>query len=242
MADPILKVVDLEKTFRSGDRELVVFSGLELEIAQGERIAIVGESGAGKSTLLYLLGGLDRPSRGRIYFGQKELTGLPDRELAEYRNRQVGFVWQNHSLLPEFSAVENVMMPLLIRGEAASTAHGIARARLNEVGLSSREDHRAGELSGGEQQRVALARALASQPKLLLADEPTGNLDAKTGEMIMSLFEDLQKRLDLTLIFVTHNPAYASRAGRIIELYKSAQPATAGVAASAVKEGINRHV
>lgn len=242
MTDPLLKVTQLEKRFRSGDRDLAVLGGLNLTIGRGERVAVTGESGAGKSTLLYLLGGLDRPTKGTIYFGQKDLTALSDRDLAEYRNRHVGFVWQNHSLLPEFSAVENVMMPLLIRGVSAPEAQRAASARLDEVGLSDRESHRAGELSGGEQQRVALARALASDPQLLLADEPTGNLDAKTGEMIMSLLDDIQRRLDLTLIFVTHNPAYAGRADRIIQIHKSAQSGPAAIPVGTDKEGMSRHV
>jgi len=210
----------LAKRFQSGDRELVVFENLDIEVRRGERVALTGESGAGKSTLLYLLGGLDRPSGGKIYFGQKDLSQLSDHELAEYRNRYVGFVWQNHSLLPEFTAIENVMMPLLIRGAEAEEAHDAARARLEEVGLENRAGHRAGELSGGEQQRVALARALAGRPQILLADEPTGNLDAKTGEMVMSLLEQAQHLHNLTLFYVTHNSAFSERADRRLHFTK----------------------
>ena len=214
----------LTKRFRSGSRDLTVFENLDLDILQGGRIALTGESGAGKSTFLYLLGGLDRPSSGTIYFGDKDLSKLTEAELAAYRNRAVGFVWQNHSLLPEFSAIENVTMPLLIRGLPAIEARKQARARLEEVGLDLRAEHRAGELSGGEQQRVALARALAGQPEVLLADEPTGNLDAKTGEMIMDLLEEVQRSRNLTFLYVTHNTAFAERADRIIQLEKGLTP------------------
>ena len=215
-----LRARGLTKRFRSGDRDLVVLNNLDLDILQGERVALTGESGAGKSTLLYLLGGLDRPSGGTIYFGQKEISKLTDPQLAEYRNRSVGFVWQNHSLLPEFSAIENVTMPLRIRGLSAADAHTQARQRLEEVGLESRAHHSAGELSGGEQQRVSLARALAGEPEMLLADEPTGNLDAKTGEMIMDLLERVQQSRKLTLLYVTHNAAFSERADRLLHLEK----------------------
>jgi lipoprotein-releasing system ATP-binding protein len=216
----MLRVEGLAKRYATGRGELVVFEGLDLLIEEGERIAVTGESGAGKSTLLYLLGGLDRPSSGRIYFGQQELSQMSDADLAAYRNRSVGFVWQNHSLLQDFTAIENVMMPLLIRGVGLEEAFRTARIALEEVGLSNRETHRAGELSGGEQQRVALARALTGQPKLLLADEPTGNLDAKTGEMVMSLLEDLQRRRKLSFLYITHNSDFAHRADRVMHLQK----------------------
>jgi lipoprotein-releasing system ATP-binding protein len=216
----MLRVEGLAKRYHTGKGELVVFEGLDLTIEDGERVAVTGESGAGKSTILYLLGGLDRPSSGKIYFGQDELSAMPDAKLAEYRNRSVGFVWQNHSLLAEFTALENVMMPLLIRGVRPHEAAQAARIALEEVGLSNRETHRAGELSGGEQQRVALARALAGEPRLLLADEPTGNLDAKTGEMVMNLLEDLQRRRNLSFLYITHNPQFAARADRVVHLEK----------------------
>src|SRR5690242_14469954 len=197
-----IRAVNLTKTYRSGDADLVVFSRLNFEVEQGEKLALVGESGAGKSTLLHLLGGLDRPSEGEIYFGQNDICRLSADGVAEFRNREVGFVWQIHSLLAEFTALENVMMPLLIRGETREAAGPVALARLDEVGLHNRASHRAGELSGGEQQRVVLARALVGNPKVLLADEPTGNLDFRTGEMIISLFEDLHRSHQLTSIFV----------------------------------------
>ena len=215
-----IRGVNLAKKFRSGDSELVVFEGLDFEIAPGERLALVGESGAGKSTLLYLLGGLDRASSGTIYFGHQDISNLSEGELAEFRNREIGFVWQNHSLLPEFTALENVMMPLLIRGVDSAQAAPVSLTRLDEVGLRSRASHRAGELSGGEQQRVALARALAGNPRVLLADEPTGNLDFRTGEMIVSLLEDLHRNHQLTSIFVTHNLSFASRCDRVLQLEK----------------------
>jgi len=215
-----IRGVALTKTFRSGGADLVVFSDLNFEVARGERLALIGESGAGKSTLLYLLGGLDRPSGGTIYFGHQDISSFSDTELAEFRNREIGFVWQNHSLLPEFTALENVMMPLLIRGASIQDAEPASLERLDEVGLRNRASHRAGELSGGEQQRVALARALAANPAVLLADEPTGNLDFRTGEMITSLLQDLHRSHQLTSIFVTHNLSFASRCDRILQLDK----------------------
>jgi len=196
----------------------VIFSDLNLSVERGERLALVGESGAGKSTLLHLLGGLDRPSQGAIYFGQNDICQLLPNALAEFRNRELGFVWQIHSLLAEFTALENVMMPLLIRGERREEAESVSMARLDEVGLRSRATHRAGELSGGEQQRVVLARALVGNPSVLLADEPTGSLDFRTGEMIMGLIEDLHRSRNLTSIHVTHNLQFARRADRIVKL------------------------
>jgi lipoprotein-releasing system ATP-binding protein len=214
----LIRASNLEKKYCSGDSELVVFSGLDLAVGLGERLAVMGESGAGKSTLLHLLGGLDRPSNGTIYFGNNDISRFTDRELAEFRNKEIGFVWQNHSLLPEFTAQENVAMPLLIRGRSRKEALPLALERLHEVGLASRASHRAGELSGGEQQRVALARALASMPSVLLADEPTGNLDYRTGEMIMALLEDLHRVHRLTSVYVTHNISFAQRADRILRM------------------------
>ena len=196
----------------------MIFSGLNLEIARGERIALVGESGAGKSTLLHLLGGLDRPTEGAIYFGQNDICQFSPEALAEFRNRELGFVWQIHSLLAEFTALENVMMPLLIRGQSRDQAEPVSLARLDEVGLRNRATHRAGELSGGEQQRVVLARALVGNPGVLLADEPTGSLDFRTGEMIMGLIEDLHRARRLTSIHATHNLEFARRADRILKL------------------------
>src|SRR5260370_24383948 len=175
----------LAKSYRCGDAELVIFSGLDMDVLRGERLALVGESGAGKSTLLHLLGGLDRPTEGAIYFGHKDICKLPQNELADFRNRELGFVWQIHTLLAEFTALENVMMPLLIRGQSRDQAEPVSLARLEAVGLKNRPSHRASGLSGGEQQRVVLARALVGDPAALLADQPTGSLDYKTGGMIM---------------------------------------------------------
>jgi lipoprotein-releasing system ATP-binding protein len=218
--DSFIRCAGLGKTYRSGENELNVFANMDFAIEQGERIAIIGESGTGKSTLLHLLGGLDRPTKGTIYFDHKDISGFSDSELAEYRNREIGFVWQNHGLLPEFTALENVMMPWLIRGARRSEAAHVSLARLDEVGLRDRASHRAGELSGGEQQRVALARALAGKPRVLLADEPTGNLDFRTGEMIIGLLADLHRSHGLTSIYVTHNISFARRCDRVLQLDK----------------------
>jgi len=217
-ASTAIRASELTKKYRSGASELVVLDRLNLEVPQGERLALVGESGAGKSTLLHLLGTLDRPTSGTIYFGTRELTSLPDAELASFRNREIGFVWQTHYLLPEFTALENVMMPLLIRGVSHREAARDALARLEEVALKARATHRAGELSGGEQQRVVLARALVGKPNFLLADEPTGNLDHRTGEMIMDLLAELHRFHGLTSIYVTHNLSFARRCDRVLRL------------------------
>ncbi len=223
-----IRASGLAKSYRSGDAELIIFSGLDFDVARGERLALVGESGAGKSTLLHLLGGLDRPTEGAIYFGHKDICKLPQSELADFRNRELGFVWQIHTLLAEFTALENVMMPLLIRGQSRDQAEPASLARLDEVGLKNRATHRAGELSGGEQQRVVLARALVGDPKVLLADEPTGSLDYKTGEMIMGLIEDLHRSRDLTSIHVTHNLNFARRADRVLTLERGQLTEVAG--------------
>jgi len=210
----------LTKRYRSGQGELVVFAELTFEVPLGERLALIGESGAGKSTLLHLLGGLDRPSTGTVFFGSSDLFSLSDSDLARLRNRHIGFVWQQNSLLPEFTALENVMMPLLVRGVVHTEAEPQAMARLEEVGLKNRASHRAGELSGGEQQRVALARALVGGPRVLLADEPTGNLDYRTGEMVIDLLAELHGAHRLTSVYVTHNLEFARRCDRILRLEK----------------------
>ncbi|HYW41292.1 MAG TPA: ABC transporter ATP-binding protein [Bryobacteraceae bacterium] len=220
MDEPYIRARGLAKIYKSGATDLVVFAGLDLDVQRGEMLALVGESGAGKSTLLHLLGGLDTPSEGTIYYGSKEVSGLARSEQADFRNREIGFVWQIHYLLPEFTALENVMMPLLIRGWPHTRAVSQSLARLDEVGLSARASHRAGELSGGEQQRVALARALVGEPSVLLADEPTGNLDFRTGEMIFELLEGLHRSHQLTSVFVTHNLSFARRCDRVLSLDK----------------------
>ncbi len=214
----LIEARQLGKTYRSGSEALTIFHGLDLAVAPGERLAIVGESGAGKSTLLHLLGGLDRPTAGSVYWEGNDLANLSESGLAAFRNRKIGFVWQIHYLLPEFTALENVMMPLLIRGDARAAAAVEAMERLDEVGLNPRAAHRAGELSGGEQQRVVLARALAGRPALLLADEPTGNLDIKTGGMIFDLLTDLHRSHRLTSVFVTHNAGFAAKCDRVLRL------------------------
>ena len=217
-SSPVFRVENLTKTYRSGANDLVILDSLNFEVAPGERLALVGESGAGKSTLMHLLGGLDRPTSGTIYYKTKDISGLGESGLADFRNREIGFVWQIHYLLPEFTALENVMMPLLIRGRSQAEAISFAAARLEEVGLGARAGHRAGELSGGEQQRVVLARALAGNPSVLLADEPTGNLDFRTGEMIFDLLSSLHRSHQLTSIVVTHNLSFARRCDRVLRL------------------------
>jgi len=220
MADPYIRVRNLSKKYRSGPNELTVFSGVDLDIERGEMLALVGESGAGKSTLLHLLGGLDRPSSGTIHYGSREISGLVHSEQSDFRNREIGFVWQIHYLLPEFTAEESVMMPLLIRGCRREKAASESLARLDEVGLRARATHRAGKLSGGEQQRVVLARALVGKPSVLLADEPTGNLDFRTGEMIFELLSDLHHTHQLTSVFCTHNLSFARRCDRVLRIDK----------------------
>jgi lipoprotein-releasing system ATP-binding protein len=198
--------------------EVVLFRDLNFSIAPGEMVAIVGESGSGKSSLLHLLAALDHPTAGNVWVGQTNLGQLNPRQAAEFRNRDVGYVWQFHYLLPEFTALENVAMPLLARGDQRERALQQARIWLTEVGLDARADHRSGELSGGEQQRVSLARALVTGPKLLLADEPTGDLDGKTAEAVFSLIQKLHREHLLTSVLVTHNLDFASRCGRMLRL------------------------
>lgn len=210
----------LTKRYRSGGAEIPVFDALDLRVASSETVAIIGESGAGKSTLLHLLGGLDSPDSGRIFYEGTEIGWLSADQLAHFRNRQLGFVWQNPSLLPEFTALENVMMPLAIRDVPANQARNQAAGLLAEVGLEARLHHRSGELSGGEQQRVAIARALAGAPQFLLADEPTGSLDFRTGEALIHLLFEVHARHQLTSIFVTHNLAFARQCDRVLELKK----------------------
>jgi len=213
-----LRVDRLKKVFRSGAAELVLFENLSFEVAQGEMLAIVGQSGAGKSTLLHIAGALDKPSAGDIYFGDLRLNSLSENEAADFRNREIGFVWQFHYLLPEFTALENVAMPLLMRGTGKPEAEKEALEWLDRVGLRPRAHHRAGELSGGEQQRSALARALITKPKLLLADEPTGDLDNRTAEAVFELIERLHQEHQLSSLIATHNHAFARRCHRVIRL------------------------
>jgi lipoprotein-releasing system ATP-binding protein len=218
MTQPLLRVEGLYKSYGTGRSRVEVLRGLDLTVNEGERLGVLGVSGAGKSTLLHVLGALDIPDQGTVVFQGRQITGTPDNELATFRNETVGFVFQFHHLLPEFSAVENVMMPLLIGGMSKKEARTKAETLLEEVGLTERMTHKPGELSGGEQQRVAIARALVREPKLLLADEPTGNLDAQTAALVHELLSDLNSRRSLTMVIVTHNPELAKRMTRCVHL------------------------
>jgi lipoprotein-releasing system ATP-binding protein len=214
----VLEARGLKKTYGSGEKSLTVLLDANLRLQQGEMVAIVAPSGAGKSTLLHLLAALDTPTSGTVYFATKAIESIDDEELADYRNRAVGFLWQRHQLLPDFTAAENVAMPLLLRGEDFASALATARKWLAEVGLEDRADHRAGELSGGEQQRVAIARALVTGPAVLLADEPTGDLDEQNAWAVFELLERLHRTHKLTSLIATHNLALAARCDRILGL------------------------
>jgi lipoprotein-releasing system ATP-binding protein len=219
----VLRAVGLTKTYAAvsgaeGGAALELFRGLDLEIRAGEMVAIVGESGAGKSSLLHLLAALDKPTAGEVWCGDARLSTFTARQAADFRNRDVGYVWQFHYLLPEFTALENVAMPLLARGMGRASALERAGVWLGEVGLAERAEHRSGELSGGEQQRVSLARALVTQPRILLADEPTGDLDGKTAEAVFSLIKRLHAAHGLTSVIVTHSLEFAGRCGRVLRL------------------------
>ncbi len=213
-----MRAENLRKVFRSGSSDLVLFENLSFQIRKGEMAAIVGDSGAGKSTLLHILGALDTPSEGDVYFAELRLGKLSEEAAADFRNRELGFVWQFHYLLPEFTAIENVAMPLLVRGVARRSAEEQARDWLREVGLEDRGSHRSGELSGGEQQRVALARALVTKPQVLMADEPTGDLDNRTAEAVFGLIARLHSDYQLTSLLVTHNLVFARRCHRVLKL------------------------
>lgn len=214
----ILRTEGLRKEFHSGRQEIVPLAGIDFCAQRGELVAIVGPSGSGKSTFLHLLAALDTPTNGAVYFAGNALFSLAESELAEYRNRSVGFVWQRHHLLPDFTAAENVAMPLLVRGQTAEEALRTAETWLGEVGLASRARQHAAELSGGEQQRVAIARALVNHPELLLADEPTGDLDERNAAGIFELIERLHRSHRLTTILATHNLTLARRADRVLAL------------------------
>jgi lipoprotein-releasing system ATP-binding protein len=215
----VLQAIDLAKTFTGGDGGLItVLNGVNLEVARGEMVAIVGASGAGKSTLLHLLGALDRPMRGSVVIAGERIDALSDDELADLRNRRVGFVFQFHHLLREFSALENVMMPLRIAGWEEGRARDRAETLLTRVGLAGRMTHRPAELSGGEQQRTAVARALAIDPSVLLADEPSGNLDHANSERLHDLLSELSRDLEIAMVVVTHNRSLAARADRALLL------------------------
>ncbi|HOV86005.1 MAG TPA: ABC transporter ATP-binding protein [Syntrophobacteraceae bacterium] len=210
--------MSLSKIFGSGVQSIELFRDLDLIIRKGERIAIVGASGAGKTTLLHILGTLEKPSTGKVLYGGNDIFLWDEKDLAQFRNRNIGFVFQFHYLLPEFNALENVMMPGLIAGLARKEVRTQAEEILERLGLSARLEHRVGELSGGEQQRVAVARALLLRPKLFLADEPSGNLDSRTGRKLHELLVSLNEELGLTMVIVTHNPELASMMHRTLRL------------------------
>jgi lipoprotein-releasing system ATP-binding protein len=233
----------LRKSYGTGASQLTILDGVDLEVAEGELVAIVGPSGAGKSTLLHLLATLDTPTSGTVYFGAKALENLSEETLADFRNRSIGFVWQRHHLLPDFTAGENVAMPLLMRGRGHGEALRSAEEWLDQVGLASRARQRAGELSGGEQQRVAIARALVNRPAVLLADEPTGDLDEQNAEAIFDLMQTLHRTHKLTSIVATHNSGLSRRCDRVLGLEHghlvSHDPRTTGRAISG--EGRGEH-
>jgi lipoprotein-releasing system ATP-binding protein len=214
----LLSVTDLYKSFEEAGQTIEVLRGLNFELEEGERVAITGESGVGKSTLLHILGTLDRPTKGRILYRGTELPLGDEMALARFRNEEIGFVFQFHYLLPDFSALENVMIPALIRGREEGHAREEAKRLLEMVGLKERMGHRPGKLSGGEQQRVAVARSVILQPKLILADEPTGSLDLRIGEEVQELLFQLNKTIGIGLIVATHNREFARRIGRRLEL------------------------
>ena len=217
-ADAILHVRDLFKSFSKGPEVIEVLKGITMEVTPGEGIAIVGASGTGKSTLLHLLGGLERPDQGKILHDTKDICTMNDREMALFRNKQIGFVFQFHFLLPEFTAIENVMMPALVSERKTDETFKRALHLLEIVGLKDRTSHKPGELSGGEQQRVAIARSLMMSPKVLLADEPTGDLDPATGQKIIDLFSELKDVMGVTMIIATHNMELAKTMDRIMIL------------------------
>lgn len=214
----MLEVSDLNKSFTTSAGRIDVLKGINLKVEEGETIALVGPSGAGKTTLLHLMGTLDRPTSGKVLFGKEDVFQMGDKALARFRNGSIGFVFQFHHLLPEFSALENAMMPLLISGMKRGGAGNIAERLLNDVGLGHRLHHKPGELSGGEQQRVAIARALVLSPRLLLADEPTGNLDMKTSDEVHDILAGIHRDKGITLIIVTHNERLAARMGRTVRM------------------------
>jgi len=216
--NPLIKVRGLNKSFASGEGALEVLAGIDLDVSAGEMLAIVGASGVGKSTLLHILGMLERPTTGSVLFESEDIFKLTDRQLSKFRNRNIGFIFQLYHLLPEFTVLENAAMPALIMGRPMKEAAAEAGELLAELGLSERFDHRPAELSGGEQQRVAIARALINRPKVVMADEPTGNLDSQTGEVIYKLLRRLNAARGQTFVVATHNSSLADKMDRILHL------------------------
>jgi lipoprotein-releasing system ATP-binding protein len=216
--DVVLEGIDIHKSFQTGVETLHVLKGVDIRIRRGEIVSVVGASGVGKSTLLHILGALDRPTEGKVRLDSTDVFALNDKRLAHFRNKTVGFVFQFHHLLPEFSALENVMMPRLIAGEEIGLITEKAHQYLSEVGLADRVNHKPGELSGGEQQRVAVARALVNEPQIVIADEPSGNLDKTTGEELHNLICELNRKKNQTFVIATHNQLLAQRADRVVRL------------------------
>ncbi len=214
----LLKAIDLKRKFSTSEGEIEILRGINLEIAENDMISVVGASGAGKSTLLYLLSGLDKPTGGQIMFEDRDISSMNEYELSRFRNKNIGFVYQFHYLLSEFSALENVMMPLLISGESKKPAESKAYNILERLDLKDRAGHRPGKLSGGEQQRVAVARALATSPRIVFADEPSGNLDEKTADSLHDLLVETNKTTGVTFLIATHNLGLARKADRMFEL------------------------
>lgn len=215
---PMLECHDLTRIYREGPQDVTVLDGLQLVVHAGERVAIVGSSGSGKTTLLNLLGGLDCPSRGEVRIAGESLLDLGDAALGRFRNRRIGFVYQFHHLLAEFTAVENAALPLIVRGQRKKVAESRAMEILARVGMENRADHKPGELSGGERQRVAIARALVTDPSLVLMDEPTGNLDQTTAASILAMMDDLARTAACAFVVVTHDPALAAHQDRVMKL------------------------
>ncbi|MFQ5455837.1 MAG: ABC transporter ATP-binding protein [Nitrospirota bacterium] len=214
----MIKVIDINKSFFNTNPPLHVLKGIDLEIEKGEMFCIVGASGVGKSTFLHILGTLDRPTSGKVYYDDIDIFSLNDNQLTEFRNKRIGFIFQFHHLLPEFTAMENVAMPALIRGMNRREALDCAGERLREIGLGERSAHKPGELSGGEQQRVAIARALILEPDIILADEPTGNLDSQTSEEVFNILKEMNSTRGIIIGIITHNERLSDRIGRIIRM------------------------
>ena len=220
MSEPVLAAEGLDRRFWDGDREIQVLEGISFQVGDGEAVAVTGSSGSGKSTLLHLLGGLDRPSGGRVFVGGRDIHALSEKARGAMRNRELGFVYQFHHLMPEFDALENVMMPLLVRRQGRSEAAEAARETLERVGLGERIHHKPSELSGGQRQRTAIARAVVTRPRLILADEPTGNLDERTAERIHQLLLALNRDLGTAIVVVTHDPDLAGKMQRRLRLHE----------------------